>query len=267
MSYAHNGEDVRLARAFEGRNTGFYVDVGAHDPVIFSITKHFYDRGWHGLNIDADEDAADRIREARPRDVTVNVGVSNQPGSLTFYRAGRNAAGLNSFSSEEVARHRASGFRFSERSVAVTTLAQLASEHVREPIDFMTIDVEGFEREVLEGADFQRYRPKIVLVESTRPLSREQSHDRWEALLFAASYRYVVFDGVNRYYVAEEHAELGPPLEAPPNPLDDFISYEHQRKIDALQKKLDDQRLPIRIARGMVTATDAVYRLISGRDR
>lgn len=267
MSYAQNREDVRLARSFAGRTSGCYVDVGAHDPVIFSITKHFYDLGWHGLNIEAGTDAARRIERARPRDVTVNVGVSNRAGSLTFYQAEKNAAGLSTFSKEEVERHRASGFRFSERTVPVTTLSAVASEHLHEPIDFMSIDVEGFEREVLEGADFTRCRPKIVLIEATRPLAREQTHRRWEDLLIAARYRFVVFDGLNRYYVAEEHPELAAPLEMPPNPHDDFIPYEYQSQIDALREKLDDQSLPIRIARGMVSATEAVSRLISRRAR
>lgn len=267
MSYAQNREDVRLARAFAGRTSGFYVDVGAHDPVTFSITKHFYDLGWHGLNIDASEEYANAIRAGRPRDVTLNVGVSNTPGTLTFYKGTRHSAGLSTFSAAEVARHRTAGYEFSEHSVQVVKLATLLDEHVKEPIDFMSIDVEGFEREVLDGAAFDRHRPKVVLVEATRPLSRDQSHERWEELLLAANYRFVVFDGLNRYYVAEEHAELAPALEVPPNPLDDYVPYEYQSQIDALRAKLEDDALPVRIARKLTNVSRFLSRRVLERVR
>jgi FkbM family methyltransferase len=266
ISYAQNREDVRLARAFAGRASGFYVDVGAHDPVIFSMTKHFYELGWHGLNLEAAPDAADAIQRARPRDTTVNVGVSDTEGELVFYQATSDAAGLSTFARDQAERHRAAGFRFTERRIRVTSLTTLCEEHVREPIDFMSIDVEGFERNVLEGADLQRYRPKAVVVEATHPKSREPSHGAWEHLLLRASFRFVSFDGLNRFYVAEEHAELAEQLAIPANPHDDFIPHEYHAKIDALKQKLSDESLPIRIARGMVSAARAISRFSSRRD-
>jgi predicted nucleic acid-binding Zn-ribbon protein len=89
-------------------------------------------------------------------------------------------------------------------------------------VHFLKIDVEGAERAVLEGADFEKVRPWIVVVEATAPLSTERIEHLWEHILLQAGYQRAFFDGVNLYYVAQEHSELIETLAAPPNALDDF---------------------------------------------
>jgi heptosyltransferase-2 len=243
ISYAQNREDVLLRRALGDQPPGFFVDVGACDPVKLSITKHFYDLGWHGINIDASPVAWRALVAGRPRDLNLNVGVSNTRGEMTFYRAisdahGGDASGLSTFVAEEVAIHRANGFVFEELVTKVTTLADLCAQHVTGPISFMSIDVEGHEREVLEGGDFRRFRPRIVLIESTRPKSEEATHHRWEHLLLQADYLYAAFDGLNRYYVRSEDKLLVPRLQVPANVFDDFVPYEYQHEIDQLKAEL-----------------------------
>ncbi len=264
VSYAQNREDVLLRRALGDQPKGFYIDVGACDPVKLSITKHFYDLGWHGINIDASPVAYRTLVAGRPRDTNLNVGVSNRRGMMTFYRAvsdahGGEASGLSTFVAEEVAIHRANGFVFEELVTPVTTLADICAEHVHGPISFMSIDVEGHEREVLEGADFRRFRPRIVLIESTRPKSEEATHHRWEHLLVKDDYRFGTFDGLNRYYVRSEDAEeLIPRLQVPPNVFDDFVPYEYQREIERLKEELQLHRAQNR----MVFAVSEVARFI-----
>ena len=83
VSYAQNGEDVLLHRVFGGQETGFYVDVGAYHPVIGSITKAFYDRGWSGINIEPGSVFAE-LAEARPRDVNLQMAVLDHAGEVAF---------------------------------------------------------------------------------------------------------------------------------------------------------------------------------------
>ena len=79
VSYAQNGEDIVLSRGFRS-DTGFYVDIGAFDPTSDSVTKLFYDRGWHGINVDPVPEVIALFERERPRDINVQVAVSVEPG-------------------------------------------------------------------------------------------------------------------------------------------------------------------------------------------
>lgn len=239
ISYAQNAEDVLLRRIFSDHPGGFYIDVGAYDPVSCSITKHFYDLGWHGINVDASPAAFARVAPARPRDINVNVGVSNREGEMTFYEFPPQHAGLSTFSEVEAETHRAAGLTCREHRVTVTTLSRLCEQQAVKEIDFLSIDVEGHEREVLEGADLRRFRPRVVLVEATRPLTTVTSHDRWEHLLLGADYLYATFDGLNRYYVRAENREDAAKLAAPANIFDEFIPFTHWQELEALRAEVE----------------------------
>ena len=152
ISFAGDQEDVLLARVFRDKVDGFYVDVGANDPVTCSVTKHFYDHGWHGINIEPIPRLHDRLRAARPRDVNLNVGLADRGGQLTFHECPAIDA-WSTFSREVADHHRSRGVEVQEYPVPVTTLAEICAQHVRGEIDFLKIDVEGLEREVIAGGD------------------------------------------------------------------------------------------------------------------
>jgi FkbM family methyltransferase len=234
ITYAQNREDVLLNRVFAGRGQGFYIDVGANDPTACSVTRHFYGLGWHGINVEPAGAAFRRLAAARGRDVNLNVGLSKRPGSLWFYES-PTASTLSTFSADEAAAHARRGHAFVRRRVPVTTLARVCRRYVSGPIDFLSIDVENHEREVIEGGDWRRWRPRVVLVEDYIPANGVPSHGRWEPLLLAADYHFAFFDGINRFYVRAEDRQLLPLLRTPANVLDDFIPYEYQRQIDYLQ--------------------------------
>lgn len=262
ISYAQNAEDVRLRRAFAGQATGFYIDVGANDPVGFSITKHFYESGWSGINVEPLPKQFALVEKDRPRDINLNVGCSSQPGVLTLYAGRDGASGMSTLTSDEVAEHRRKGFEFDELRCQVLTLATVCEQHVAgRVVDFLSVDVEGHEREVLLGADFSRFRPRVVVVEATRPNTPEPTHERWEHLLLDNGYLFAVFDGLNRYYVRREDEQLIPLLELPPNVFDDFVPYQYQRQIDKLRGLLVEASLMHRLANPMVTVSRAAARL------
>jgi FkbM family methyltransferase len=220
ISFAQNGEDVVLWRALRHVENGFYIDVGACDPDELSVTRLFYDHGWSGINIEPSKEFHDRCVAARPRDVNLNVAVTEQTGVVRFLHVP--GTGLSTTLDEVAAKAASRGFEVERRDVPALTLADICASARRDTIHFLKIDVEGGEQAVLEGADFQRFRPWIVVVEATVPLSTERSDAQWRDLLLGAGYEQAYFDGVNLYFVAEEHRELAEKLAFPPNALDDY---------------------------------------------
>ncbi len=244
-SYAQNHEDVLLARLFPRGLTGFYIDVGANDPLHNSITKYFYDLGWKGINIEPAHEPFERLVTARERDINLNIGLSDKPGTLTFFEFPPEVVAASTFSATQAEWHRDNGIPSVERTVEVKTLADVCEEHVvGATIDLLSVDVEGLERQVLEGADWSRWRPRVVVVEATQPATTIPTHDQWEHLLLDAGYLFGAFDGLNRYYVRDEDSELLPALATPVNVTDDYVPYQYLKPIQDLRLGLDlTQRL------------------------
>jgi FkbM family methyltransferase len=230
-SYADNFEDVLLRRAFPDETEGFYIDVGAYDPVAHSVTKYFSERGWRGINVEPNPAVFERLRAGRPRDVNLNLGLSDHEGELTLYEAP--AACWSVDPDLLTGWFGADRDELVERTIPVTTLARVCDEHVPPDatIHFLKVDVEGHEREVLAGADWSRWRPRVVLAEANRP-------ETWEPLLLDSGYLFALFDGVNRFYVREEDRDLLPILAAPANAGDNFVINGYLEVIFNLQQKL-----------------------------
>jgi FkbM family methyltransferase len=238
ISYAQNFEDVMLARVFAGRRTGFYVDVGAADPVNLSVTKWFYDLGWSGLNIEPNQQLFDRLAADRPRDINLNCGVGAAASQAQFFEL--DVGELSSFDARVRDNAKGNGRPPSTRTVAVMPLTDLLKLHCpNRVIDFLKIDVEGWEAEVLKGLDLRQYRPIIVLIEATVPQTRIESYIEWEPRVLGADYCFVYFDGVNRFYLANEHAELKKHFAVPPNVFDEFETFPLVRARTDAEKRLE----------------------------
>lgn len=227
ISYAQNGEDVMLMRALGHIERGFYIDVGANHPADDSVTKAFYDRGWRGLNIEPLSEHITQLRAERLRDINLQLAVGPCAGEITLYNTP--VRGLATASAEVAERHASQGLATIASVVPMRPLTDICAEYAHgQDIHFLKIDVEGFESDVLKGMDFQRFRPWIVLVEATLPNSQQINAD-WEPMIVGAGYRWVYFDGLNRYYLADEHADLTGAFNAPPNVFDDYIPAEQHR--------------------------------------
>lgn len=265
ISYAQNQEDVLLSRLFPPGRPGFYIDAGANDPVVDSVTKHFYDLGWKGINVEPASHPFERLLQQRERDVNLNVGLSDKEGTLAFYEFPAELPGSSTFSLGQAEWHHDSGMPFVEREVPVTTLARICEEHVTGTIDFLTVDTEGHERQVLEGGDWARWRPRVVVVEATQPNTLIPTHGEWEHVLTGADYLFATFDGLNRFYVRKEDEDLLPALAAPANVCDDFVPFRYSRAISELRTNLDASERHLAAARALNDALRAQFGHLPGQ--
>lgn len=248
VTYAQNFEDVLLWRALGHVAQGFYIDVGANDPVEHSVTKAFYDHGWRGINIEPLPGFHQAFVQQRQRDTNLAVAAGASAGELTLYDVPA-VNGWATLDSTVAHAHAAEGFALNSMKVPVCTLSEICLAHVQGDIHFLKIDVEGFEAEVLKGMDFVRWRPWVVVVEATLPNSREVNFQTWEHLVTDHGYAFAYFDGLNRYYVAAEHSALMAKLQVQANVFDAFISCHLVKAWDnAKQAQEREQEAEARVA-------------------
>jgi len=216
ISYAQRYEDMHLLRVFGEQAGGFYIDIGAGHPVYDNVSFAFYLRGWNGITVEPNPWLAQLTEAVRPRDSRNQSLVGGDPGETTYYLV----EDFHGLSTTVVGHALKAQSEFGKSSQAmtmpVTTLRALCERYAPAAIDFLKIDVEGAEREVLLGGDWRRFRPKVVVLEALAPVTMAPAWEAWEPLLTAQDYRFVFFDSLNRYYVAGEHAALSERLNAAP---------------------------------------------------
>ena len=243
ISYAQNQEDVLLWRALKNVENGFYIDVGANDPEEDSVTKAFYDQGWNGINIEPLPEHHKKLFENRTRDINLAIAAGEKNGSLILSDV-VSTRGWASLNEDVVANYKDKGIELTTHRVQVQTLANICDEYVTGDIHFLKVDVEGFETEVVRGMDFDKWRPWIVVIEAIFPNSEEVSYEGWESILIKHCYDFAYFDGLNRYYVAEEHNDLLSAFKVQPNVFDDYVKAGHNIAVEtALQAEAKAQTL------------------------
>jgi FkbM family methyltransferase len=190
LCYGQDGEDLIADRLLGRRQTGFYVDVGAHHPVRFSNTYLFYRRGWRGINIDAEPGSMQMFERYRPRDLNIECGVGSHAGKLPYFRF--NETALNTVSEAEAALKDRPPYKLVARiEIVVRRLDEILDEFLPagQNIDFMSIDVEGTDAAVLSSNDWARFRPELVLVETLRTDVLSLGQCPSSRLLLDAGYR------------------------------------------------------------------------------
>jgi FkbM family methyltransferase len=192
-SYSQEGEDMILRRLFEKQTRGFYVDVGAHHPKRFSNTYFFYKKGWNGINIDAMPGSMDLFQRLRPRDINLEKPIAKCKQVLTYYMF--NEPALNGFSKELSGQRNGQGQYFikATKEIETTTLEDVLDNNLPfgKEIDFLSIDVEGFDFMVLKSNNFEKYKPKVILIE-VLGCCLDEIFDS-EIVLFLAQHDYSVF--------------------------------------------------------------------------
>ena len=225
VSYSQRHEDTNLLRAFGDQATGFYIDIGAGHPVYDNVSFAFYLKGWSGIAVEPNPRLSALAKSIRPRDKNFQMLVGAKKGEADFHLVDD----YHGFSTTVEAHAKSAQTDFGKSSQAIkmptTTLADLCAEHVSGPIDFLKIDVEGAEADVIAGNDWTKFRPKIVLAEALAPFSQIAAWDSWEPTLLKNGYRYALFDSLNRYYVREDEPEIAKRLEAAPSSYDNIVLF------------------------------------------
>jgi len=238
ISYAQRYEDLYLLRCFGDRRDGFYIDIGSGHPVYDNMSFAFYLQGWRGITVEPNPWLSSLTRAVRPRDRHVEAAVGAASGETTFYLVDD----FHGLSTAIEGHARAAQTQFGKGSQAITvpmtTLRELCSGHAPAAFDFLKVDVEGAEKDVLFSGDWQNYRPKVVLAEALAPYTLAPAWPDWEPLLARHGYRYVLFDSLNRYYLAEEASELARCFETAPAAFEDACQFRN------VKPALDDEAHP-----------------------
>lgn len=234
ISYSQNYEDLMLWRALKDVKKGFYIDVGANHPRIDSVTKHFYDLGWSGVNIEPEYELYELLESERSRDINLNIAISSKQKEISFY-----VSDIRGWSTtdENSAKKLEEQEVFNKKvTVQAKTIDSICQKYNINEIHFLKIDVEGAEKDVLQSISFSRIRPWIVVVEATQPDTQLDVSSNWEYILLENSYEYAYFDGLNKFYVSNEKEYLINTFKIPPNPFDNAILDRY----NGIEEKLDE---------------------------
>lgn len=226
VSYAQNYEDVMLRRALRDVRQGFYIDVGAQHPINESVTKAFYEQGWRGINVEPVAAWFTLLEQDRPHDINLNLAVGTERSHLTLFEVA--GTGLSTTDPALAQSYREEGREVIERRVKTRPLDDILAEHRVDEVHFMKVDCEGAEKAALQSISLSTVRPWVIVLEAMEPNRQVPTHGQWEDLLTGRGYKLAYRDGLNRFYVAEEHAELINAFDYPPNVFDDFVHARDQ---------------------------------------
>lgn len=252
ISYAQNMEDAHLALAFTGQEGGVYIDVGGGHPVADNVTFALYRAGWRGIVVEPQANLAALYATVRPRDAVACLLVGDAVGEVEFHVVDR-LHGFSTMSVDHARRAETFGATYTTVRKPMTTVAALCAEHGIAELDVLKIDVEGAEAQVIAGADLARTRPKVLVIEAVAPGSMAPAHEGWEPAILAAGYDFILFDNLNRWYVASERPEIAARLKTAPLPWD---GVRHMYEIGRAGERADhrDHALAAGLARGLWAA-------------
>jgi FkbM family methyltransferase len=252
ISYAQRFEDLYLLRCFGERTEGFYIDIGSGHPVYDNVSFAFYLRGWSGITVEPNPWLSRLSRAVRPRDRHIEALVGSACGEATFYLV-REFHGLSTMiEGHAQAALTQFGKRADQITVPLTTLRALCDGQAPAAFDFLKIDVEGAEPDVLFGGDWRRFRPKLIVVEALAPYTLAPAFAQWEPFLAQHGYGYVWFDSLNRYYLAEEASELASCFTTAPTAFDDATQFRNTRPALA-DPEHPDHRLAVLLSNAVMT--------------
>jgi FkbM family methyltransferase len=225
VSYSQNFEDYRLYRALSNIKNGAYIDIGAWEPQYHSVSYNFYQQGWRGLNVEPQKQSYEKLVTSRPEDININKFVTTKTEPIKFYNvlnSGLSSSNLGLVEQERIGKSK----EIQLDIVETISLDKLFREIPNQTIQWLKIDVEGAETEVIESWGENPTRPWIVVVESTVPGSQIMSDKKWESAILSKGYIEAYFDGLNTFYALKEKQELALSLSEPISIFDSVYKSE-----------------------------------------
>jgi FkbM family methyltransferase len=205
VSFSQQGEDLVLQNIFHNRPKGFYVDIGAFHPVMYSNTYVFYLKGWNGINVEPNPENIQLFHRSRNRDITLNLAVSDTKEELTYYQF--NFPAVNTFIRENAMHWSGQPGHFIEKEIKITgkTLTGILDENLPEgtEIDFLSVDCEGMELEVLKSNNWQKYRPKIILTEFLFYEYENYRDSEIYQFITSLGYKFHSISGITMFFVEQ----------------------------------------------------------------
>lgn len=235
-SYAQNFEDVILWRALKGVEQGFYIDIGAQDPTLDSVSLGFYRQGWRGIHVEPTPEYADALRRSRPDEEVIEAAIAKERGSISFHVIP--GTGLSTGRRTIADRHAEQGYAYELKSVPAMRLADVLDRVMDREVHWLKLDCEGMEQEVIESWGSSAVRPWILVIEGVIGTPTGGQDITWEPALSEKGYTRAHFDGLNYFYVHEAHSNLAPLLAQPPNCFDNFVIGTESRWFGNVQAEL-----------------------------
>ena len=205
-SYSFNGVDLIIEYIFKDKKNGFYLDIGAQHPISNNNTYLLFKKGWRGINIDLDKKNIDLFKIARPYDFNLNYALSDKMGEaeLFFYHDSSPINTLN----KNIANYQKAKIKKIKKVKTITLNSILENLKINNQIDFMSLDVEGFEEKVLSGFDIKKYRPLVVSIEflDLKMNKLEFKNNNIQTLLNSNIYKYFISN--NYHFVNWLHGDL-----------------------------------------------------------
>jgi FkbM family methyltransferase len=166
ISYSKEGEDLQLNKLLQNRFDGYFVDIGCWHPIKASNSYFFYLKGFNGICIDPNPELVKLYQTIRPRDKFFNYGIGENIDYLSYYEFDESS--MNTFDLDFIKNHKLENRILRKSKIEIVTLEFVLEESKipHDKIDFFDIDVEGFDLNVLKTNNWNKYRPKIVLIES-----------------------------------------------------------------------------------------------------
>jgi FkbM family methyltransferase len=199
--YSQHGEDLLLDGIFAGQEAGFFVEVGCIDGVRFSNTLTFEERGWKGICVEAHADYIEALRSNRPNSIVEHCAAGEaDEESVTFYANFRGS--LSSLDRTQEGRFRAFGKYFggfTEQKVAKRRLDTVLTRHGVQQVDLLSLDIEGYEVEAIQGLDLSRHRPRVMVIE----VDGKAQEAALDAQILPHGYAKWIGLGSNLFYLAE----------------------------------------------------------------
>lgn len=264
ISYAQNSEDIVLLRALQDLDCGFYIDLGAADPVYDSVTKLFYDKGWTGINVEPNEEFYQLLCSERIRDINLCMAASSVDGTKEIDIF--SGSGLSTLECRIADSHKQNGFNPVRKTTRTLKLNDIINEFMppHKEINFLKVDVEGHEEEVIRAFDLAKFRPWIIIYEATKPNTNIIDDGLIPCILEGHGYTFCFFDGINKYFVSKEMEERRSSL-FPANVLDNYIRFENvaiYNKIMTLENNINTLNNLLKIKNDQLSSSECSYNLI-----